>query len=104
MAAVIRGVAATAAAVGIRHVEPRRPQLRGSSRRLTPPEKVVISMRADFASPSSFLTTYHGQPGEERDALSTEDSHRDTTPYQVATLDFKPPEASARATGQPPRK
>jgi hypothetical protein len=59
-------------------------------------------MRATFASPISFLTTHHSQPGDERDALSAEESHRDTTSYQgEATLPFEPPNAAAQDTGPP---
>ena len=58
-------------------------------------------MRANFASPSSFLTTHHSHPGDERDARSTEEPHRDTTSYQVATLPFEPPDRPHRPPANP---
>jgi|tagenome__1003787_1003787.scaffolds.fasta_scaffold20398142_2 hypothetical protein len=70
-----------------------------------PTEEVVTSMRANFTSPSSFLTMHHTEPGDERDAFGTEASHRDATWHQVATSPFESPDtAAAPATGQPPRK
>jgi hypothetical protein len=62
----------------------------------------MVNIRTTFASPSSFLTTQHRQPGDERDAASTAES-RDETSYQVVALPFEPPNSAALATGQPPR-
>ncbi len=60
----------------------------------------MISIRTNFASPSSFLTTHHSQPGDERDASGTDVAPRDATSYRVATLPFEPPDAAAPATRQ----
>jgi hypothetical protein len=60
----------------------------------------MTGIRTTFATPSSFLT-HHSQPGEERDASSPGESHRDgATSYQTAALLLEPPDAAALATAR----